>query len=200
MRLKTITLEMVYGIFDLKDAAFFKKEPTVRVIKDRLFSGLLKCCLNSEKSIFSLSFGIFLQLLIYHKEEFKNEVSILINEIFLSLLESPNSSAIHRHLTLQVLNKPFSKTRLVLDFYVNYDCSFNQVQLVERIVSILSIKMMLSTINNLVFYFPSLPHPRQDFYWTLQGPRVLNSNATSLRSAAEALRHRDASIDDEIDL
>ncbi|EAS07412.2 guanine nucleotide exchange factor (macronuclear) [Tetrahymena thermophila SB210] len=138
VRLKVITLEMIYAIFDLRDSTFFRKEQAIKVIKEKLFDGILKCCLNNEKSIFSLSFGIFLQLLIYHKEEFKNEISIFINEIFLQLLESPNSSSNHRHLALQVLNKAFQKTRVVLDFYVNYDCSFNQVQLVDRIVSILS--------------------------------------------------------------
>lgn len=72
------------------------------------------------------------------KESIKHEISIFISEIFLKFLESTNASIIHRQLALQVLMSILQRTRNVLEFYVNYDCSFEHTCLVEKLVESLT--------------------------------------------------------------
>ncbi|EGR32637.1 sec7 domain protein [Ichthyophthirius multifiliis] len=135
---KILVLKILYSILYLKDINLFEKQQAVQIIKESLFNGILKCALHSDSNILQQTFSIFLILFINHKKELKNEILIFINEIIIKLLESTNSSSSHKYLALQVFNNYFQKSQIVIDFYVNYDCSPNQIQLTEKAVQILS--------------------------------------------------------------
>ncbi|EGR34763.1 sec7 domain protein [Ichthyophthirius multifiliis] len=136
---KIIVLKILYSIFDLKGSTFFEKQQAIQIIKNNFFNGILKCSLHNDSNILQQAFSIFLLLIIYHKKELKNEILIFLNEIIIKLLQSTNSSSSHKYLALQVINNYFQQNQIVIDFYVNYDCSPNQAQLTYNIVQILSL-------------------------------------------------------------
>lgn len=73
-------------------------------IKERLCEILIKNCICQERQIFIQSFKIFLILVFNYKEHVKSEICLFIEQIFLKILNSVNSSYYHRHASLQVLN------------------------------------------------------------------------------------------------
>ena len=127
IKYKIVVLKLLYSIFDFKDCNFFEKPQAIEIMKNSLFNSILKCSLHNDSNILQQSFSIFLLLIIYHKKELKGEIFIFINEIIIKLLESINSSSSHKYLALQVLNNYFQKSQIIIDFYVNYDCSPNQI-------------------------------------------------------------------------
>ena len=67
----------------------------------------------------------------------KAEIAVFIENIFLKMLESNNSSFNHRLLALQVFYKMTLRARTMLEFYVNYDCKMDSTNVVEKMVDLL---------------------------------------------------------------
>lgn len=82
---------------------------------------------------FILSFQVLL-----FKEHIKGEIFIFIDQIFLKLLESGNSPYEHRYLALQVFSQIFKTSKIIFEFYVNYDCDVASENLFEKITESLS--------------------------------------------------------------
>ena len=68
----------------------------------------------------------------------KREVFIIIDQIFLKLLDSGNSLFIHRQAALQSLSQMLKSPRIIFEFYVNYDCDVGSDNLLEKISNALA--------------------------------------------------------------
>lgn len=68
----------------------------------------------------------------------KNEIVIFLDNIFVKFLESGNSSFSHKLLALEVFNKIFKNPKNVLEFFINYDCSVDNVNITEKMVEVLT--------------------------------------------------------------
>lgn len=106
-------------------------------VKDPLCETLLKNCICQERLIFSLSFRTFSILMWNYKEFIKPEISLFIEQIFMKILISENSSFSHRFSSLQILTKICSSPKMLLEFFVNYDCDIGYFNVVEKIVEML---------------------------------------------------------------
>ncbi|KRX07107.1 Sec7 domain [Pseudocohnilembus persalinus] len=135
---KLLILEIINEIL-FKYQFFFQKDINQKqLIRKYLMNGIYKCCLNSEQDIFIYAVNIFWSVVDKFKECVKNEIYIFIKEIFLKLLNSNNSSHPHREISLKVLRKIFQNNNNLLEFFMNYDCSFDHSPLIENTVDILS--------------------------------------------------------------
>lgn len=105
-------------------------------IKEPLCDTLLKNCICQEKQIFSLSFRTFSILLWNYKEYIKAEIVLFIEQIFLKILISENSSVSHRYSSIQVLTKIISSPKILLEFFVNYDCDIGYFNVIEKTIEI----------------------------------------------------------------
>lgn len=58
----------------------------------------------------------------------------MIENVYFKILDSNVSSFDHKQYTLRVFNKIFSKAKVLVEMFVNYDCSVGQNNIVERIL------------------------------------------------------------------
>lgn len=61
---------------------------------------------------------------------------LFIEQIFLKILLSGNSSFSHRMSSLQVLSKLCCSPRILLEFFVNYDCDIGHFNAIEKITEV----------------------------------------------------------------
>lgn len=108
---------------------------------------LLQNSLSTEKSVYSLSFGIVANLIENFRENLKTEISVFIENIFIRILESTNSNASLRIFSLKVFNKIFKMPRAVIEMFVNYDCSMNSTNIIEHLVGKQTHTIILNSTN-----------------------------------------------------
>ncbi|KRX10951.1 Sec7 domain [Pseudocohnilembus persalinus] len=133
-----LILEMLLSIFESGGPVFMSKKEFINVIKNYLVQSLLQNCLNSEKSIFVLSFSLVVDLVTNFRENLKKEVAVFVQDIFLNILDSNNSNFNHRMFTISAFHKIFKVPRTILELFVNYDCALGDIGLVENIITMLT--------------------------------------------------------------
>ena len=137
LKSKTLTLELIVNIMENAGPTFLTREEFRAVIKDNLCDSILKSSVSTEKPVFAFSLGIFVALVTNFRDILKAEIAVFIENIFLKMLESNNSSFNHRLLALQVFYKMTLRARTMLEFYVNYDCKMDSTNVVEKMVDLL---------------------------------------------------------------
>ena len=75
---------------------FRGSEKFIQALKSYLCMSLVKNCVSDKPRIFGLSLSIFLLLITNFKEYLKSEISIFLENIFLRILESGNSTFAHK--------------------------------------------------------------------------------------------------------
>ncbi|CAF0873235.1 unnamed protein product [Didymodactylos carnosus] len=63
---------------------------------------------------------------------------VLFREIFLTILETTTSSFRHKWLVIQTLAKISADAQIIVDLFINYDCSMRSANIFERLVIVLS--------------------------------------------------------------
>ena len=99
---------------------------------------MLKNCVSQEKQFFILSYKIFIILVMNYRDFLKDEIQVLVDQIFLRILLSGNSSFSHRYYSLQVVHRFFVNYQILIEFFLNYDCEMNQTNLVEKLFEMLA--------------------------------------------------------------
>ena len=107
LKSKTITLELILKILEHPNTLFVHNVKILYLVKNTLCEALLKNSFSSEKTVFSLSFSIFSVLVLNYREHLKSEICIFVENVFLKILESMNSSFHHVIYAIHVLNKIF---------------------------------------------------------------------------------------------
>lgn len=116
---------------------FLTRKEFREIVKENLCDSILKNSISMERAIFKYSLGIFVALVNNFREHLKTEIAIFVDSVFMKMLESTNSTYIHKHLALQVFYKIVSRAMNVLEFYVNYDCDINSTNTTEKIIEMI---------------------------------------------------------------
>ena len=120
-------LELILNVVEKPGNAFLTHPQFIKIIRTSLCDGLLKHCVSNEKTVFALSISIFYALFVHFREHLKAQILVLIEEIFLKVLNSGNSSYNHKYLILRVFDKIAKNTKHLIEIFVNYDCSLDSV-------------------------------------------------------------------------
>jgi len=137
LKSKILSLELILAMVQNPPESIKTHPDFLAQIKDHLSESILKNSVSNEKPIFALSFSIFLALFVNFRSMLKNEIGVFIEEIFLKILDSGNSSYQHKFLILQVFHKIAQNPKLVLEIFVNYDCDIKTRNIFERIIDCL---------------------------------------------------------------
>ena len=131
-------LELILNVVEKPGPTFLTRPEFINIIKTSLCSGLLKHCVSNEKTVFALSISIFYALFVHFREHLKYEILVLIEQIFLKVLNSGNSNYHHKYLILRVFDKIAKNTKHLLEIFVNYDCDIESKDILERMIETLS--------------------------------------------------------------
>lgn len=131
-------LELILNVVEKPGATFLTRPEFINIIKTSLCNGLLRHCVSNEKTVFALSISIFYALFVHFREHLKYEILVLIEEIFLKVLNSGNSNYHHKYLILRVFDKIAKNTKHLIEIFVNYDCDVESKDILEKMIDTLS--------------------------------------------------------------
>lgn len=131
---KILSLELILAVFEHCGDAFRNGEKFIYAVQSYLCVSLLKNCMSNQTSVAHLSLKIFLLLVKKFKSHLKSEIEVFVANIFLRVLESPNSPFEQKVLVLEALRALCADPQMLTQLFLNYDCDFDAVNLYKDIV------------------------------------------------------------------
>lgn len=131
---KILSLELILAVFEHCGDAFRNGEKFIYAVQSYLCVSLLKNCMSNQTSLAHLSLKIFLLLVKKFKSHLKSEIEVFVANIFLRVLESPNSPFEQKVLVLEALRALCADPQMLTQLFLNYDCDFDAVNLYKDIV------------------------------------------------------------------
>lgn len=131
---KILSLELILATLEHCGPAFCNGEKFIYAVQHYLCVSLLKNCMSNHTEVAYLSLKIFLTLVYKFKSQLKSEIEVFVANIFLRILESPNSSYEQKTLVLEALRALCSDPVILTQLFLNYDCDFDAVNLYKDII------------------------------------------------------------------
>ncbi|KAK0528299.1 guanine nucleotide exchange protein for ADP-robosylation factor [Tilletia horrida] len=159
MRSKLLSLQLILAIVKshmsmftdlnvlIHSASTGENTPFIHAIKQYLCLSLSRNAVSSINPVFEVSCEIFWQVLSGMRTRLKKEIEVLINEIFLPILEMQNSTAHQKSVLLGILIRLTRDPQALVEIYLNYDCDRMALEnIYERFMTVIS-KMAASPVN-----------------------------------------------------
>lgn len=151
MRSKLLSLHLILTILKSHQAIFTdssvviqsattgEQTPFVQAVKQYLCLSLSRNAVSSVNQVFEISCEIFWLVLSGMRTKLKKEIEVLLNEIFLPILEMRNSTARQKSILLGVLVRLCQDPQALVEIYINYDCDRTALDnIYERLMNVIS--------------------------------------------------------------
>ncbi|TKY88681.1 hypothetical protein EX895_002312 [Sporisorium graminicola] len=111
----------------------------VQAVKQYLCLSLSRNAVSSVNQVFEISCEIFWLILNGMRTKLKKEIEVLLNEIFLPILEMRTSTAKQKSILLGVLIRLCQDPQALVEIYLNYDCDRTALDnIYERLMNVVS--------------------------------------------------------------
>ncbi|KAJ3299337.1 Brefeldin A-inhibited guanine nucleotide-exchange protein 1 [Borealophlyctis nickersoniae] len=134
-RTRVLSLELLLSILNNSGPTLQTDDLYITLIKQNLTLAISRNGITTNPMLFELSLSIFLMVIRFWRARLKTEIEILLNTIYLHILEMGNSTYKQKSMVLQGLLKICENPQTLVDLYLNYDCDLNAVSVFERIIS-----------------------------------------------------------------
>jgi brefeldin A-inhibited guanine nucleotide-exchange protein len=131
---KILSLELILHMLQQCGPAFKNGERFIYAVRRHLCVSLLGNCTSQVAQVTGLSLQIFVILMQSFKEHLKSELEVFVQNIFLRILESENSTFDHKYRVLEVFHNLCSDASNQVEVFINYDCDYEAIDLFRRIV------------------------------------------------------------------
>ncbi|EPQ27561.1 uncharacterized protein PFL1_04699 [Pseudozyma flocculosa PF-1] len=151
MRSKLLSLHLILTIIKSHMAMFTdpsviihsastgEQTPFVQAVKQYLCLSLSRNAVSSVNQVFEISCEIFWLVLDGMRTKLKKEIEVLLNEIFLPILEMRTSTAKQKSILLNVMIRLCQDPQALVEIYLNYDCDRSALDNVyERLLNVIS--------------------------------------------------------------
>lgn len=199
MRSKLLSLHLILSILNTNLSMFTDpnviiyssttrdRTPFVQAIKQYLCLSLSRNAVSSVLSVFELSCEIFWKVVSGMRTKLKKEIEVLLNEIFLPILEMRNSTVKQKSILLAALGRLFHDPQALVEVYLNYDCDRTSLgNIYERFMNIVSklatTQYTTSTTTSQSVELVGSPNPPPG-----AGPNGINGGFTSSSSIPPSL-------------
>ncbi|SJX64808.1 probable SEC7-component of non-clathrin vesicle coat [Sporisorium reilianum f. sp. reilianum] len=111
----------------------------VQAVKQYLCLSLSRNAVSSVNQVFEISCEIFWLILDGMRTKLKKEIEVLLNEIFLPILEMRTSTPKQKSILLGVLIRLCQDPQALVEIYLNYDCDRTALDnIYERLMNVIS--------------------------------------------------------------
>ena len=132
-----------------------ERTPFLMAVKQYLCLALSRNAVSPVIQVFELSCEVFSRMLSGMRQRLKKEIEVLLNEIFLPILEMRNSTVRQKSLLLAAFARLAQDPQALVDIYLNYDCDRSSLDnIYERLLNVVS---KLGT----TYFPPSTPKPNE---------------------------------------
>ncbi|KAM0348623.1 hypothetical protein ACHAPU_004058 [Fusarium lateritium] len=167
MRSKLISLHLIHTLLNNNIAVFTSPfctiknsksgEPTsfLQAIKFYLCLSITRNGASSVDRIFNVSCEIFWLMIKYMRADFKKEIEVFLNEIYLALLARRTAPLSQKLQFVTILNRLCADPKALVEIYLNYDCDQTVDNIYQTIIEDLSkfstTPLTITTINEQVY-------------------------------------------------
>ncbi|KAJ3033191.1 Brefeldin A-inhibited guanine nucleotide-exchange protein 2 [Rhizophlyctis rosea] len=134
-RTRILALELLLTILTNSGPILQTDALYISLIRQSLPLSISRNGITTNPMLFELSLSIFLMVIRVYRREVKTEIEVLLDGIYLGILEMGNSTYKQKSMVLQGLLKICENPQTLVDIYLNYDCDLTAVSIFERIVS-----------------------------------------------------------------
>ncbi|KAM0326645.1 hypothetical protein ACHAQA_006514 [Verticillium albo-atrum] len=150
MRSKLISLHLIHTLMNNNISVFTSPLCTIRnsrtnevttfiqAIKYYICLSITRNGASSVDRIFNVCAEIFWLVLKYMREQFKLEIAVFLNEIYLALMARRTAPVSQKATVVNILNRFCADSRGLVEVYLNYDCEGNVDNLFQTIIEDLS--------------------------------------------------------------
>ncbi|KAJ9474522.1 Protein transport protein SEC7 [Pseudozyma hubeiensis] len=151
MRSKLLSLHLILTIIQSHMAIFTdpsviihstttgEQTQFVQAVKQYLCLSLSRNAVSSVNQVFEISCEIFWLILDGMRTKLKKEIEVLLNEIFLPILEMRTSTARQKSILLGVMIRLCQDPQALVEIYLNYDCDRTALDnIYERLMNVIS--------------------------------------------------------------
>ncbi|KAJ3071312.1 Brefeldin A-inhibited guanine nucleotide-exchange protein 2 [Podochytrium sp. JEL0797] len=136
VKARSLALELILSILNNAGHVLQTEDMYAELVKNTLAASISRNAITTNPVLFEFSLSIFLMVIRYYRARMKIEVEVLLNTVYLHILEMGNSTYKQKLMVLQGLQKILSHPPTLADMYLNYDCDLNSISLFERVLSV----------------------------------------------------------------
>ncbi|EJD53498.1 Sec7-domain-containing protein [Auricularia subglabra TFB-10046 SS5] len=113
--------------------------PFIQATKQYLCLALSRNAVSPVPQVFEISVEIFWRVLSGMRKQLKREIEVLLNEIFIPILEMRNATAKQKGVLLNMLSGLCQDPQALVEIYLNYDCDKDAIDnIYERLMNVIS--------------------------------------------------------------
>lgn len=158
VRSKLLSLHIVHTIIKEHIDIFLSKDVVILSSNSQEQTRLIDAvrqylCLTLSRNaasplapVFELSLEIFWLIISNLRSDFKQEIPVFWDEIYLPVAEMRTSTTHQKRYLLSIIERLCNDSRCIIEFYLNYDCDSTMPSICEKIVDLLT-KLSLSRID-----------------------------------------------------
>lgn len=136
IRARTLALELLLSVLNSCGPILQTEEIYVNLVRQHLCMSIARNGISPQPHLFELSISLFLVVIRLYRSRLVAEIEILINTVYIHILEMGNSTFKQKGLVLEALEKICGDPQTILDLFLNYDCDLGCVSIFERIVNV----------------------------------------------------------------
>ena len=110
----------------------------INAVRQYLCLSLSRNAASPLAPVFELSLEIFWLIISNLRSDFKREIPVFWDEIYLPVAEMKTSTPHQKRYLLSIIEKLCNDSRCIIEFYLNYDCDSSMPNICEKIIDYLS--------------------------------------------------------------
>lgn len=110
----------------------------INAVRQYLCLSLSRNAASPIAPVFELSLEIFWLIISNLRSDFKREIPVFWDEIYLPVAEMKTSTSHQKRYLLSTIEKLCNDSRCIIEFYLNYDCDSSMPNICEKIIDYLS--------------------------------------------------------------
>lgn len=137
LKSKVLSLELLRLVFSNTGHTFKSSHRFVDAVRECFVPVVTENAVSTVENIFQLAVNMFSLLVDGYRKYLKNEIGVLLDNVFLSIAESPHSNFKQKKMALTVFNKICRDPQVLIGIFLNYDCGHEHQNIFQRVIDLL---------------------------------------------------------------
>lgn len=139
VRWKLLSLELLSSIFEFSQDSFKHNTTFINnAIKKYLFDVIVENGISPITTIFGVTTSLFFSIVMNYRQYMKVEIESFFYSILLPILDKLTSTVAQKFVVLKCVHSLCKNPQVVLDLFLNYDCSTHGHDILETVVRLVS--------------------------------------------------------------
>eukprot|EP01083_Nonionella_stella_P173092 595988_1 len=156
LKSKVLSLELLRLVFSNTGHTFKSSHRFIDAVRECFVPVVTENAVSTVENIFQLAVNMFTLLVEGYRKYLKNEIGVLLDNVFLQIAESPHSNFKQKKMALTVFNQMCRQPQVLIGIFLNYDCGHEHQNIFQRIIDLLEKICSAKQVNEQTSWSPQL--------------------------------------------